>query len=76
MKLEFKFSGINIVSFLALAGLVYWWCPLPAAPVWRAVVCGGIGAVLFGMCFVVVSHRGIFRPAPAKPEKKQRKRKK
>lgn len=61
MKLEFKFSIINLVAFLLLGGLVYWLCPLPAAPVWRAVVCGVIGLVLFSMCFVVVSHKGVFR---------------
>ena len=62
MKLEFKFSLINFVGFLLMGGLFYWLCPLPAHPLGRALVCGGVGIVLFGMCFVVVSHRGFIRP--------------
>ena len=61
MKLEFKFSLINIVAFLLFGGLFYWLCPLPASPVWRAIVCGLVGLILFGMCFVVVSHRSVIR---------------
>ena len=77
MKLEFKFSAINFVAFVALGGLFYWLCPLPASPVWRALVCGAVGGVLFGMCFVVVSHRGLIRPAAQEDlYKKKRKRKK
>ena len=61
MKLEFKFSLTNVVAFVLLGGLVYWLCPLPSSTMWRAVVCGVLGVVLFGMCFVVVSHKGVFR---------------
>ena len=63
MKLEFKFSLINFIAFAVLGGLFYWLCPLPVNPVWRAGVCVLVGIVLFGMCFVVVSHRGFIRPA-------------
>ncbi|MBR2082822.1 MAG: hypothetical protein IJ876_07475 [Elusimicrobiaceae bacterium] len=62
MKLEFKFTLVNFIAFLAMGGLFYWLCPLPASPVGRAVVCGLVGLVLFGMCFVVVSHRSFIRP--------------
>ena len=70
MKLEFKFSITNFIAFFILGGLFYWLVPLPGAPVWRAVVCGGVGVVLFGMCFVVVSHRGIIRKAPGPDQRK------
>ena len=76
MKLEFKFSMVNLIAFVLLGGLFYWLCPLPANPLWRGAVCALVGLILFGMCFVVVGHRSIIRPAPAKPAKKQRKRKK
>lgn len=76
MKLEFKFSVINFIAFMLLGGLFYWLCPLPGNPVARSVVCALVGIILFGMCFVVVSHRSIIRPAPAQPTKKQHKRKK
>ncbi len=66
MKLEFKFSLINLIAFFVLGGLFYWLCPLPASTLWRAVVCGIVALVLFGICFVVVSHRSIIRPAPTK----------
>lgn len=59
MKLEFKFSIINIVTFLILGGLCYWLIPLPAAVFWRVLIRTVIAVVLFGMCFVVVS-RGSF----------------
>lgn len=64
MNLEFKFSITNFVAFMLLGGLFYWLCPLPVSPVWRAIVCAGVGIALFGMCFVVVSHKGIIRKAP------------
>ncbi len=77
MKLEFKFSLTNFVAFIILGGLFYWLVPLPTAPAWRAVACAGVGLVLFGMCFVVVSHRGLIRPAAQEDlYKKKRKRKK
>ncbi|MBO5911726.1 MAG: hypothetical protein J6Q05_06100 [Elusimicrobiaceae bacterium] len=77
MKLEFKFSLVNFIAFAALGGLFYWLCPLPANPVARTVVCGAVGLVLFGMCFVVVSHRGFIRPAsPEVFAKKNKKHKK
>ncbi len=63
MKLEFKFSLVNFIAFAVLGGLFYWLCPLPAAPVWRVIVCAVVGLTLFGVCFVVVSHRGFIRPA-------------
>ena len=63
MKLEFKFSLVNFLAFAIMGGLFYWLCPLPSSPLWRGVVCGVVGAMLFGMCFVVVSHRGFIRPA-------------
>ena len=69
MKLEFKFSGINLVAFVLLGALFYWLCPLPSAPFWRAIVCGLVGLGLFGMCFVVVSHRSVIRPAAAQSHK-------
>ena len=70
MKLEFKFSIVNFVAFMIMGGLFYWLCPLPGNPVWRAMVCVGVGVVLFGMCFVVVSHRGVIRPASKQDERK------
>ncbi len=73
MKLEFKFSFINLIAFCILGGLFYWLCPLPGAPVWRAVVCTLVGLMLFGMCFVVVSHRGFIRPAPVNNTHKHKK---
>lgn len=65
MKLEFKFSLINFIAFVLLGGLFYWLCPLPSLALWRWVVCVLVGVVIFGMCFVVVSHRSIIRSAPA-----------
>ena len=76
MKLEFKFSLINIVVFLVLGSLFYVLCPLPSAPVWRGTVCALAGAVLFGMCFIVVTHRSIIRRPQAKATPKQEERKK
>ena len=73
MKLEFKFSLVNFIAFALLGGLFYWLCPLPASLVWRALVCAAVGLVLFGMCFVVVSHRSIIRPAPASKQPKRKK---
>ena len=69
MNLEFKFSITNFVAFLMLGALFYWLCPLPVAPVWRAVVCGAVGLILFGMCFVVVSHKSIIRQAPGRDKR-------
>ena len=63
MKLEFKFSMTNFIAFVLLGGLFYWFCPLPQDPAWRGVVCALVGVILFGMCFVVVSHRGFIRAA-------------
>ncbi len=63
MKLEFKFSLVNFIAFAIMGGLFYWLCPLPANPVWRILVCALVGISLFGMCFVVVSHRGVIRSA-------------
>ena len=76
MKLEFKFSLINFIGFAVLGGLFYWLCPLPQDLLWRGVVCGLVGLVLFGMCFVVVSHRGFIRPASPDASVKKRKKKK
>ncbi len=75
MKLEFKFSLGNLIAFALLGGLFYWLCPLPSNAVWRAIICAAVGLVLFGMCFVVVSHRSIIRPAPTQPAKKHKKKK-
>ncbi len=66
MKLEFKFSLANFVAFLVLGGLFYWLCPLPASPLWRGVVCVGVGFLLFGMCFIVVSHKSFIHQAKRK----------
>ena len=76
MKLEFKFSLINFIAFLFLGGLFYWLCPLPSAPLWRGVVCGIVGLVIFAACFVVVSHRSIIRSAPTQNSNKQKNREK
>ncbi len=73
MKLEFKFSLANFVAFFILGGLFYWLCPLPANGLWRAVVCAGVGILLFGMCFVVVSHRSFIRKASPDLTKKHKK---
>ena len=72
MKLEFKFSLTNFIAFLILGGLFYWLCPLPSSPMWRGIVCALVGIVIFGMCFVVVSHRSIIRPAPVQNSKEQK----
>ena len=69
MKLEFKFSVGNIIGFLVLGGLFYFFCPLPSAALWRGIVCGLVALVLFVVCFVVVSHKGIIRRGPAKKKK-------
>ena len=61
MKLEFKFSLVNIITFLVLSGLCYWLLPLPSAALWRGVVCGAVAVVLFGLCFVVVTHKSFIR---------------
>lgn len=74
MKLEFKFSWVNFLAFALMGGLFYWLCPLPANPVWRGVVCGAVGLILFGMCFIVVSHRGLIRPASPDTSVKKRKK--
>ncbi len=71
MNLEFKFSVTNFIAFVLLGALFYWLCPLPAAPLWRVGVCGGVGLVLFGVCFVVVSHRSIIRKAPGTDKNKK-----
>ncbi len=72
MKLEFKFTLGNFIGFAFLGGLFYFLCPLPGAPLWRGLVCAGVGVLLFAACFVVVTHRGPIRPAsrPAKKHKK------
>lgn len=60
-----------------MGGLFYWLCPLPANPLGRVLVCGLVGLILFGMCFVVVSRQGFIRPAAQEDlYKKKRKRKK
>lgn len=69
MKLEFKFTLANFIGFFVLAGLFYWWCPLPASPLLRAVVCGGVALLLFCMCFVVVTHKSVIRPGNPKRTK-------
>ena len=61
MKLQFKFSATGIISFVVMYGLFYWLCPLPSAALWRGVVCGLVALLLFGICFVVVTHRSIIR---------------
>ena len=63
MKLEFKFTFPNFIGFFVVGGLFYWLCPLPQALLWRALVCAGVGVLLFAMCFVVVTHKSIIRPA-------------
>ncbi len=73
MKLEFKFSFVNFVAFILLGGLFYGLCPLPGSTGWRWVVCALVGLVLFGLCFVVVSHRSFIRPAPAQTNRKSSK---
>ena len=75
MKLEFKFSLVNFIAFLFLGGLFYWLCPLPSSALWRGIVCVLAGLVIFGMCFVVVSHRSIIRPAPAQSAKQPKRKK-
>ena len=72
MKLEFKFSVANFIGFIVLGGLFYWLCPLPQAMLWRALVCAGVGLVLFGMCFVVVTHKSIIRPAGPNQQKRKK----
>lgn len=72
MKLEFKFTLSNFIGFIIVGALFYWLCPLPAAPLPRALVCLGVGVLLFAMCFVVVTHKSFIRPArpqQAKPQK-------
>lgn len=61
MKLEFKFNLFGILTFVILCGLFYAFVPLPANLFWRAFLCGLVAAVLFGMCFVVVTHKGPIR---------------
>ena len=61
MKLQFKFSLFNIITFLILSGIFYWLVPLPSNTGWRAVICLGAVAVIFGMCFVVVTQKGPIR---------------
>lgn len=73
MKLEFKFSLVNFVAFMMMGGLFYWLCPLPSNALWRGVVCAFVGLMLFGMCFVVVSHRGLIRPASPDVTKRNKK---
>lgn len=75
MKLEFKFSFTNFIAFFILGTLFCFLCPLPSSPLWRGVVCTLVGLVLFGMCFVVVSHRSIIRSAPGRSVKENRKQK-
>lgn len=77
MKLQFKFSLVNFIAFIIMGSLFYWLCPLPANPVWRGVVCTLVGIVLFGMCFVVVSHQTLIRQSAQEDlYKKKRKHKK
>ncbi len=73
MKLEFKFTFANFVGFAVLGGLFYGLCPLPQNPLWRALVCAGVGLLLFTVCFVVVTHKSFIRQA-AYPKQKKRKK--
>ena len=73
MKLEFKFSVGNFIGFAILGGLFYWLVPLPQAALWRALVCAGVGLLLFTVCFVVVTHKSFIRQA-AYPKQKKRKK--
>ena len=76
MKLEFKFSMINLIGFVVMGGLFYWLCPLPQAPLARILVCGGVGVLLFAACFVVVSHRTFIRQGiPQQPGEKHKRKK-
>ena len=72
MKLEFKFSVGNFIGFVLMGGLFYWLVPLPQTVWLRALVCACAGLVLFGMCFVVVSHKQFIRPAT--PQEKKHKK--
>lgn len=58
MKLELKFNLFGVLTFAILCGLFYFFVPLPSQVVWRAAVCLLAAAVFFGMCFVVVTHKG------------------
>jgi hypothetical protein len=61
MNLEFKFSLINIITFIVLGVLCYWLIPMPSALAGRVILRALIAVVLFFMCFVVVSHRSFIR---------------
>ena len=61
MNLQFKFNLLGIITFIVLCGLFYAFVPLPANMVRRAVVCFVAAAAFFGMCFVVVTHKGPIR---------------
>lgn len=72
MKLEFKFTIGNVIGFLVAISLFVWLCPLPENPVVSSLVCAGAGVLLFGMCFIVVTHKSIIRPAnPARVKHKK-----
>lgn len=72
MKLEFKFTIGNIIGFLVAISLFVWLCPLPESPFGRTLLCAGAGVLFFAMCFVVVTHKSIIRPAnPARAKHKK-----
>lgn len=61
MKLEFKFSLVNIITFIVLGGLCYWLIPMPSALAGRVILRALIAVILFFMCFVIVSHGSFIR---------------
>lgn len=72
MKLELKFKLPNILSFVVICALFYWFCPLPSAAFWRIFVSAVIILFAFGVSFVVVTHQGFIRHTPQPSKKRKR----
>lgn len=78
MKIEFKITAMNLISFLMLGTLFFWLFPFPKSHIWSDAI-GFVGVlVLIFICFVVVSRKPLLRKGtpsaanqpPAKPEDK------
>ena len=70
MKIEFKITAMNIISFLLLGTLFFWLFPFPKSHIWSDLIgCVAILVLIF-MCFVVVSRKPLLRKgAPSAPQK-------
>lgn len=70
MKIEFKITAMNIISFLLLGTLFFWLFPFPKSHIWSDLIGCVAVLVLIFICFVVVSRKPLLRKgAPSAEEK-------